>query len=113
MKTQKEITDYLLGFEGVRLSDNFGEKNIAFVVTGEDDKEKLFALILDDSRPLRLSLRCDEILAKKLRDDFESILPGQDLDKKTWNTIICTGQVPTDLLSSLILLSYNLTKGVN
>ncbi len=74
------------------------------------DDGKMFALIAGDSKPLRLSLKCDPLLAEKLRADYETVLPAQNLDKKHWNTIICTGQVSDDELKGLITLSYNMAK---
>lgn len=107
--TQKEIEDYLLSFSDVWLDFPFGEDTLVYKIghdaTGDG---KMFALIARDSKPLRLSLKCDPLLAEKLREDYETVLPGQNLNKKIWNTILCTGQVPDDELRSLILLSYNL-----
>ena len=70
----------------------------------------MFALVYKTTKPLRISLKCDEQLAKKLRADYETVLPGYNLNKKNWNTIICTCQVPEDEMKSLIILSYNLAK---
>lgn len=69
---------------------------------------KMFALIQEDSRPLRLSLKCDPQLAELLREKYESVVPGYHLNKKHWNTIICSGQVPEDELRDLVRHSYEL-----
>jgi predicted DNA-binding protein (MmcQ/YjbR family) len=109
MKTQEEIQEYLTSLPNVRLEFPFGENTLVYSIIGEDDKDgKMFALIAKDCKPPRLSLRCDPILAKKLREIYETVLPGQNLNKNNWNTIICTGQIPQDELKSLITLSYNL-----
>ena len=68
----------------------------------------MFALIEEGSNPLRISLKCDPLLAIKLREDYETVVPGYHLSKKNWNTIICTGQVPDDELKSLMTISYRL-----
>lgn len=110
--THKEIEDYLLSFPNVWLDFPFGEGASVYKIGHKENGEgKMFALIADDSKPLRISLKCDPILAEKLREDYETVLPGYHLNKKHWNTIICTGQVPDDELKSLILLSYNLVHG--
>ena len=73
---------------------------------------KMFALISEDKKPLQLSLKCDPFLAETLREKYETVLEGYHLNKKHWNTIILTGQVPWDELQSLILHSYNLVAGL-
>lgn len=107
--THKEIEDYLLSFPNTWLDFPFGEDvsvyKIGHIETGGG---KMFALITDNTKPLRLSLKCDPILAESLREKYETVLPGYHLSKKHWNTIICTGQVPEDEVKSLIILSYNL-----
>lgn len=75
---------------------------------GQTGGGKMFALIAENSHPLRISLKCDPLLAEKLRDEYETVLPGYHLNKKHWNTIICTGQVPDDELKDFIRLSYDL-----
>lgn len=107
--THKEIEEYLLSFSGVWLDYPFGEGTSVYKIGHKEDGEgKMFALISDGTNPLRISLKCDPILAEKLREDYETVLPGYHLNKKHWNTIICTGQVPEDELKSLMILSYNL-----
>jgi predicted DNA-binding protein (MmcQ/YjbR family) len=71
----------------------------------------LFAIIADGSKPLRVSLKCDPLLAESLREKYESIVPGYHLNKKHWNTIICSGQLSGDEVKDLARLSYNLVSG--
>lgn len=109
MKTHKEIEDYLLSFPNTWLDYPFGEGTSVYKIGHEETGGgKMFALIADNSKPLKLSLKCDPILAEKLRETYETVLPGWHLNKKHWNTIICTGQVPDDELKGLITHSYNL-----
>ena len=75
---------------------------------GEGEEAKMFAIIAEGSKPVRISLKCDPQLALVLREKYESVLPGYHLNKSHWNTIICTGQVPDDELKDLIRLSYDL-----
>lgn len=107
--THKEIHDYLLSFPNAWLDFPFG-KDVSVYKIGHDktDSPKMFALIAEDSSPLRLSLKCDPILAEKLRELYETVLPGYHLNKKHWNTIICSGQVSDDDLKAFMMLSYNL-----
>ena len=107
--THKEIHEYLLSFPDTWLDFPFGE-DVSVYKIGHDKTVggKMFALIAEGTNPLRLSLKCDPILAEKLRELYETVLPGYHLNKKHWNTIICTGQVSDDDLRGFITLSYNL-----
>lgn len=112
MKTHKEVEEYLLSFPGTWLDFPFGEGTSVYKIGHkETGGGKLFAIIGDDSKPLRVSLKCDPGLAEKLRETYESVLPGYHLSKKNWNTILMTGQVPDDEFKSLVQISYNLVSG--
>jgi predicted DNA-binding protein (MmcQ/YjbR family) len=98
----KEVEEYVLSMPGAHLDYPFGE-GVAVYKAAND---KLFALIQEGSSPLRLSLKCDPLLAKTLRERYESVMPGFHLNKKHWNTIILTGQLPWDEVQDLIRHSY-------
>lgn len=100
------LVDHIESLPGVVLDYPFGE-DVAVYKVG-DEKGKMFALIQEGSNPLRLSLKCDPTLAELLREKYETVLPGYHLNKKHWNTIICSGQVPDDELRDLIRHSYEL-----
>lgn len=71
-------------------------------------KDKMFALIAEKSDPVRLSLKCDPLLADTLRAKYETVMPGYHLNKKHWNTIVLTGQLSWDEVKDLIKHSYEL-----
>lgn len=107
--THKELEDHLLSYPNTWLDFPFGEKTSVYKVGDKESGEgKLFAIIADGSNPLRVSLKCDPILAKNLREKYESVLPGYHLNKNHWNTILCTGQLTDDEIHDLARLSYNL-----
>lgn len=109
MITHKEFEQYLLSFPNTWLDFPFGEETSVYKVGDQQSGEgKLFALIANDSKPLRVSLKCDPQLAENLRQKYESVLPGYHLNKKHWNTIICTGQLTDEEIKDLARLSYNL-----
>lgn len=108
MTTYQEIDEFIRGLSGVWLDYPYGKK-IAVYKLGEPDG-KMMALINVDEKPLKLSLRCDPQLAVILRDKYETVLPGFNLSKENWNTIICSGQVPDDEMLDLIRHSYELSK---
>ncbi|MES2876115.1 MAG: MmcQ/YjbR family DNA-binding protein [Patescibacteria group bacterium] len=107
--THKQLEDYLLEFPNTWLDFPFGEGTSVYKVGDKDSGEgKMFALIADNSKPLRVSLKCDPILAETLREKYETIVPGFHLNKKHWNTIICSGQLSDDDIKDFARLSYNL-----
>lgn len=107
--THKELEDFLLSFDNTWLDFPFGEGTSVYKVGNKETNDgKLFAIIADGSKPLRVSLKCDPQLATHLRDKYESVLPGYHLNKKHWNTIICTGQLSNDEIKDLARLSYRL-----
>lgn len=104
--THKQLEEFILGLPNARLDYPFG-KEVAVYKVGD----KMFALIAEDSQPVRISLKCDPLLAKTLRDRYETVLPGYHLNKKHWNTIICSGQLGEDEVKDLIVHSYHLVNG--
>lgn len=108
MINRQAIVEAITSLPEVVLDYPFGEE-VAVYKLG-DEKGKMFALIQEDSDPVRLSLKCDPTLAELLREKYETVLPGYHLNKKHWNTIICSGQVPDDELRDLIRHSYELVK---
>lgn len=110
--THKELEDYLLEFPNTWLDFPFGEGTSVYKVGHKETGQgKLFAIIADGSKPLRVSLKCDPLLAENLREKYESVVPGYHLNKKHWNTIICTGQLNDDEIKDLARLSYSLVNG--
>jgi len=107
--THKELEDYLLEYPNTWLDFPFGEGTSVYKVGHKETGEgKLFAIIADGSNPLKVSLKCDPVLAESLREKYETVVPGYHLNKKHWNTIICTGQLSDDEIKDLARLSYDL-----
>ena len=110
--THKELEEYILSFSNTWLDYPFGEGTSVYKVGHKETGEgKIYAIIQDDSKPLRVSLKCDPVLAETLREKYETVIPGYHLNKKHWNTIICTGQLDNDEINDLVRLSYNLVAG--
>lgn len=108
--THKEFEDYILQFANVWLDYPFGE-GTAVYKHGEKPEGKIVAIVQEGSKPLRVSLKCDPQLAANLREKYETVLPGYHLNKKHWNTIICSGQLSDDEVFDLTRLSYRLVSG--
>ncbi len=107
--THKELETQLLAYPNTWLDFPFGEGTSVYKVGDKDSGTgKMFAIIVDDSKPLRVSLKCDPQLAETLRETYESVQPGYHLNKKHWNTILCSGQLEDDQIKDLARLSYDL-----
>lgn len=105
----KDFEEYLLNFDHTWLDYPFGEGTSVYKVGNTETGEgKMYAVIEDDSKPLKVSLKCDPLLAETLREKYETVVPGYHLNKKHWNTIICSGQLSVDEIKDLARLSYNL-----
>lgn len=99
----KTVEEYLLSMPNARLDYPFGE-GVAVYKAGD----KMFALVAEKSSPVRLSLKCDPLLARHLREKYESVLPGYHLNKKHWNTLVLSGQLSWEEVQDLIRHSYEL-----
>lgn len=106
MKTTNDIATMVLAMPNTVKDYPFGKQVAVYKVGSVEGK--MFALLDEQSMPVRLSLKCDPQLAQLLRDKYESVLPGYHLNKKHWNTVICSGQLDDDELRDLIRHSYEL-----
>lgn len=68
----------------------------------------MFALVVEEAKPLRINLKCDPEFAITLREDNASILPGYHMNKRHWNTAVLDGGVAKAELLDLIRHSYAL-----
>lgn len=104
----KTVEEYVLSMPNAVRDYPFGEEVAVYKV-----QDKMFALIPEDKQPIRVSLKCDPQLSELLRDKYESVMPGYHLNKKHWNTIVLSGQLPWEEIRALILHSYNLVAGID
>ena len=109
----KTVEEYILSMPNSNREYPFGE-GVAVYKTGmsaDSSDRKMFALIEEGSDPLRLSLKCDPQLAVLLREKYETVMAGYHLNKKHWNTILLSGQMPWEEVQDLVRHSYNLVTG--
>jgi predicted DNA-binding protein (MmcQ/YjbR family) len=92
-----------LGFAGAEETYPFSADASVFKVAG-----KIFAIAHLAADPPRISLKCEPEIAVHLRADHPAITPGYHLDKRHWNTVVCDGSVPDQLLRDMIEDSYDL-----
>jgi predicted DNA-binding protein (MmcQ/YjbR family) len=100
------LSDYCLSFPGSVETFPFGPETSVFKVAG-----KMFALSQLAQRPLRVSLKCEPLLAEQLRDAHTAVLPGYHLNKRHWNTVILDGSLPEQMIKDMIEDSYDLVVG--
>ena len=93
---------YCLSKPGVTESLPFDANTLVFKVGG-----KMFALC-DIEQFESINLKCDPERALELRAEYAGITPGYHMNKQHWNTCICDGSVPDDLLLELTDHSYSL-----
>lgn len=99
----KTVEEYVLSMPNARLDYPFGEEVAVYKV-----KDKMFALITEGKTPVSISLKCDPLLAKLLRRKYDEVMEGYHLNKKHWNTIVLSGQLPWEEVQGLIRHSYDL-----
>jgi predicted DNA-binding protein (MmcQ/YjbR family) len=104
----KTVEAYVLSMPNAKLEYPFGE-GVAVYKVGD----KMFALMSEGKRPVRISLKCDPELSKILREKYTEVMEGYHLNKKHWNTIVLSGQLEWPEVQALIRHSYDLVAGKN
>jgi len=104
--THKVVEKFILSLPNAVLDYPFGEEVAVYKTDG-----KMFGLIREGKNPVTISLKCDPQLAEVLRNKYETVMPGYHLNKKHWNTIVLTGQLPWQEVQGLIRHSYDLVAG--
>lgn len=102
----KTVETYVLSMPNAKLDYPFGEGVAVYKV-----HDKMFALIAEGKDPVRISLKCDPLLSKTLREKYTEVMEGYHLNKKHWNTIILSGQLEWPEIQDLIRHSYDLVAG--
>ena len=98
-----ELRDHCLAFPGAEETFPFSPGTSVFKVAG-----KMFALSRLSQTPLRVSVKCEPMLAEQLRNAHPAVLPGYHLNKRHWNTVIIDGSLPAQMVRDMIEDSYDL-----
>jgi len=99
----KQLQTYLLSKPGVIEERPFGPDTLVYKVMG-----KMYALVGEDTSPLRLNLKCDPDEALALRDMYTAVTPGYHMNKKHWNSVYLDGSLPEAEIRRMVDNSYNL-----
>jgi predicted DNA-binding protein (MmcQ/YjbR family) len=98
------LRDLCLSFRGSEETFPFGFENSVFKVAG-----KMFALSRLSDEPLRVSLKCEPLLAQQLRAAHPGvIIAGYHLNKRHWNTVILDGSLAEAQIADMVEDSYDL-----
>lgn len=98
----EDYRTYCLSFKGVTEDFPFDNKTLVFKVQG-----KMFSL-LDVETFKSVNLKCDPEKAIELREQYSGIIEGYHMNKKHWNTVSTSSDVPDTLLKELASHSYDL-----
>jgi predicted DNA-binding protein (MmcQ/YjbR family) len=104
--TPAELRDHCLSFSGAEETFPFGPRTSVFKVAG-----KMFALSQLAADSLSVSLKCEPELAETLRGAHTAVLPGYQLNKRHWNTVVIDGSLPEQMIRDMIEDSYDLVVG--
>jgi predicted DNA-binding protein (MmcQ/YjbR family) len=97
------LRDRCLTFRGSEETFPFGFETSVFKVAG-----KMFALSRLGDDPLRVSLKCEPLLAQQLRAAHPAIVGGYHLNKRHWNTVVIDGTLSDQMIGDMIEDSYDL-----
>lgn len=53
-----------------------------------------------------ITLKCEPVLGKLLREQYPDIIPGYYMNKEHWNSVYLEGNVPDDVLRELVDAAY-------
>lgn len=103
MKPNQSLHDYLISLPAALLDYPFGDDIHVYKVEG-----KVFAIYFKDAKSESINLKCDPVLAEQLRSVFIEVTPGYHMNKKHWNTLDLTGDLPQSEVFRQIDHSYEL-----
>jgi predicted DNA-binding protein (MmcQ/YjbR family) len=100
-----DVIAYCKSKDGVTEEHPFRTDTLAFKVEGKN-----FALMPNDGKDGRITLKCDPDRAVALRQAHPEITAGYHMNKQHWNTLDLNGTLPDDLVRELIDHSYGLVR---
>jgi len=103
-----DLKNYIETLDDIELTFPYDKSTYVYKIKDDSSNGKMFAIIAQNKKPIQLSVRCDQLLSKKLQELYESVMPANNLNKKRWITVLFTGQLDSDEIKSLVRLSYDL-----
>ena len=81
----------------------FGPEVMVFKV-----RDKMFACVALDEKPLRLIVKCDPDDVEMLREIHPGITPPPYFDKRHWNSVALDGSIPRKEIERMVDESWRL-----
>lgn len=103
MLNVEDIRTYCLNKKGVTEDFPFDSETLVFRVMG-----KIFGLMSLEKELPTINLKCDPVMAEKLREQYTGVQPGYHMNKKHWNTVVADGSFGMKELQHWINHSYEL-----
>ena len=97
------LHQYLMALPAATLDFPFGDDIYVYKLEG-----KVFAIYVKDGKVERINLKCEPEQAQQLRAIFSEITPGYHMNKKHWNTVDLTGDLPLSEVCKWVDHSYDL-----
>ena len=108
MRTREDVIKFCLTLANVYEDYPFTDHN--WTLIRHKGNKKSFATVYHHIDCMWLNVKCDPNLAYMWRHSFESVIPAYHMNKEHWNSIILDGTVPTDVIKSMIIDSFEMTK---
>ncbi|MHB8072787.1 MmcQ/YjbR family DNA-binding protein [Desulfosporosinus fructosivorans] len=98
------LDEYCLSKKGVQKDFKVEWNATRYLIGG-----KMFAMQGGDKehKPI-ITLKCDPLFTRSLRDQYQHIVPGYYMNKEHWNSLYLEGDVPDNVLRQMIDMSYEL-----
>ncbi len=118
MVERQRVIDLALEMAGTSADHPFDE-DFDSTVLRHTDTGRWFGLLMKvarskvglagDGTAEILNLKCDPLLSHGLRQTYPDIIPAWHMNKQLWITVRLEGDLPEDVLATLIAMSYDLT----
>lgn len=108
MMTKKRFLAYCASLEGAVIDHPFMGDPVTTVARHERNK-KWFAILMNRDGRDFVNLKCESIKGGLLRAGYAGIRPAYHMNKEHWISVDLDGDVPKELMESLIRDSYTLT----
>ena len=95
--------EYLLSFPASVEDMPFGPEVLVYKLSG-----KIFCLLMWQSEPMSMNLKCEPNLAVQLRDTYPQVTAGYHMNKKHWNTVMMDGGLADAHIKEWVQASYDL-----
>ncbi|GIP24642.1 MmcQ/YjbR family DNA-binding protein [Paenibacillus sp. J22TS3] len=100
----QQLIELGLGYPGTSLRYPF-DPELPVLYVGS----KMFALLGTHEGVESVNLKVDPDEAWVQRESYPgTVLPGYHMNKRHWNTVVLNGQVPDEIIASMLLESYQL-----